>query len=169
MRRAGNMQTPVPRRSHRQRLCIQTVVPCTAHDFDPTFHVTRQIVLPCPPCPLVLLAQVFRWDAVPAETAVCGEFDTLRPTAAARIRPALTVDLAVMDDDLAGPGVHDRRANRHFLNLDTVGGLLIVLANLLREVQILFTLHWSQRWLLNGFDTIEPFDASSLMTRQLGQ
>lgn len=48
-----------------------------------------------------------------------------------------------MDYDLFLPGRHDGGGDGHFLDLDAIGWPLVVLANLLVEVEVLFALDYS--------------------------
>lgn len=54
MRRAGDMQAPVPRSTHAKRLRVERIVPAAAHDFDPALDVARERNLPSTPGPLML-------------------------------------------------------------------------------------------------------------------
>ena len=160
VRRARDMQPPVPGRAHSQWLRVERVVPATAHDLDPALDVARELELPRAPRPLPLRGQVLQRYSVPAEAAIGGQFDALGPAPAARVGPAFAADLARVDDDLVVPRAHDRGADGHLLNLDAVGGLLVVLAGLLVEVQVLLALHGRQAGFLDGFDPVQPLDAA---------
>jgi hypothetical protein len=63
-----------------------------------------------------------------------------------------------VDDDLIGPWRHDGGADGHFLDLNTVGGLQIVLAGLLVEVEVFLALNRCQTGVLDRLDAVEPFD-----------
>ena len=101
---ARDMQAPVPSSSDIWGLRVERIVPAAAHDFDPAFDVAGEVELVGAPGPLSLLGHVLRWDGIPIETAICGELDALWPAASARVGPALAADLAVVNDDLLGPG-----------------------------------------------------------------
>lgn len=65
-----------------------------------------------------------------------------------------------MDNDLLGPRRHYRGTDWHLLDLNAIGELEVVLANLLGEVEVLLALYWCARRVFDGFDSIKPFDAS---------
>lgn len=160
MARAGDVQPPVPGGPDVGRLRVQGVVPAAAHDLDPALDVAREVNLPGPPRPLALGREVLQGHGVPVEAAVGRDLDALRPAPAARVRPALALDLAVVDDDLLGPRRHDGRADGHLLDLDAVGPLEVVLADLLREVQVLLALDGRAARLRDGPDAVQPLDAA---------
>ena len=83
MRRARNMQAPIPRGPDAQRLSIERVVPRTADDLDPAFDVAGEVHLPGTPAPAALRGEVLEWDGIPAEAAVGGEFDAFGPASPA--------------------------------------------------------------------------------------
>jgi len=73
----------------------------------------------------------------PCMTAVRRALDTFGPTTATTVRPALDLNLAVVDDDLLGPRGHNGGGDGHFLDIDAVGGKLVVFADLAIEVEVL--------------------------------
>lgn len=107
MRRMRNMQAPVPSSTDIQRLRIDRIVPAPADNLDPTFDITGEVELPCPPDPAALLGKLLWGYIVPAETAICRELDAFWPSTAARVGPALAFNLAAVDDGLFVPGGHD--------------------------------------------------------------
>lgn len=159
MCRARDVQPPVPRTTDLQRLRVQRVIPTAADEFDPALHVAREVEVPSPPRPFVFPRHVGWWDGVPAEPAVSGKLDSLGPSAAARVRPPLDVDLAHVHDDLLCPGRHDCGAHWHLLDLDAVGELLVVFADLLVEVEVLPALHRRPGGFVQGANTVEPLSA----------
>ncbi len=160
MTRTRNMQSPIPRTPHLQRLRIQRIIPRAAHNLNPPLDITRKIDFPNPPRVFVLRAHAFGRDGIPGEAAVGGDFDAFGPAPAARVGPAFDADVAAVDDDLFRPGGHDGAADGHFLDLDPEDGKLVVFADLLIEVEVFFALHGRSSRSCQGFDIIQPFDAA---------
>lgn len=155
-----DVQTPVPGGAHGQGLRVERVIPAATDNLNPALDVAGQVERPGAPGPLVLGRHVLVGHGVPAEAAVGGQLDALGPAAAAAVGPALALDGAVVDDDLLGPRRHDGRRHGHLLDLDPVRRLLVVLAHLLVEVQVLLALHGRQAGPLDRFDAVQPLDAA---------
>lgn len=70
-----DMQAPVPRVPHLDRLRVQTVVPAAREDFDPAFGDNGELHVPGAPGVFVLFGHVLHGDGVPGEPAVGRAFD----------------------------------------------------------------------------------------------
>lgn len=105
----------------------------------------------------MFFGQVFLWHRVPRKATIDATLDTLDPIFAARVGPALELDLAVVDDDVAVVGLHDCTGNRHALDAESVAEEGIVLAILrIAVVQVLHALNRAPAWLIQDVDSGDP-------------
>ena len=87
----------------------------------------------------VLLAQILVWNLVPHTSTIITDFDTLRPSAAAK-RPPSELDLAIVDDNLVADGCHDCGRDGHSLDTESVAVCHVLLAHLRSVVEVLLHL-----------------------------
>jgi len=153
---ARNVKAPVPGSAYECWLSVEGVVPAANHELEPALSVHRNVDMPGSPCKFVLLRHLFWWNIVPDEASIRTHFDSLRPTAASTISPALDRNFTVVHNYLFVERLHDRAAHRHFLDLDASGVGLIVFSDLAVEIQVLLRLHRSSRWMADTFDSVQP-------------
>ena len=89
--------------------------------------------------------------------AVDAALDPLHPIFTAGIGPALEVELAVVDDNVAVVGLHDCRRDRHALDAETVAKQCIVLAKLrIRVVEVFHALNRAPAGFVEDVDPGDP-------------
>lgn len=113
--------------------------------------------MPDPPAVEVLLTHILVRHLVPYTPTIGTDFDSLRPSATAAVRPAAQLDLTIVDDHFLVQRSHDRGADGHVLDAEAVGVHHVVLANLSTVVQVLLLLHGRLARSSDRFDAVEPF------------
>lgn len=153
---ARHVQSPVPRAPHERRLRVERVVPTPDDQLGPTLGVEGEVHVPCPPGELVLPGKVLRGNLVPQEAPVGTDLDAFGPPAAAAVGPSFDCDQPVVHDHLFRPGLHDRAADRHLLDLYAARVELVVLPDLAVEVQILPRLDRRGGGVPQRLDAVQP-------------
>ena len=108
----------------------------------------------------VLLAQLLVRHLVPHAAAIAADFDALWPVPAARVRPAVHADAALVDDDGFVDRRHDGARDGHLADAEAGAIGAVVLADLWGVVEVFFLLDGGEGGAGEGGDAGEPFAGS---------
>lgn len=149
-----------PSRSDISWLRIQRIIPRPHAKLQPALGIKRQVNLPQSPSIVILGRHILRRHFIPDRASVWAYLHANRPVSAARIRPALQLNLAVVRDDVHVLGRDDGRRHRHVLDREAVAVQRVLFADLRGVVEVLLPLDGRLAGVPDAADLVQPLAAS---------